>query len=158
MWSYISHYLWIYFVRFICQNSSWFLHRHWGNSVTAHWQWSIPYGYWWKNDSSTTQAETKRKPIARYAVIRIIMSDDNAFHCDYTRHKWHGTEVNKAFSNSDSHTHTYTYNCLKKQTKYAFNETYFFKWIWCTAYNDLWPWPIPSRLFSPDFAIKLLNC
>ena len=27
----------------------------------------------------------------------------------------------------------------------------------CVAHNDLWPWPIFSRSFSHDFAIKLLK-
>ena len=28
---------------------------------------------------------------------------------------------------------------------------------WCVAHNELWPWPISSRSFSHDFAIKLLK-
>ena len=32
----------IYFVWFICENSSWLLRGYWGNSVIVHWQWSSP--------------------------------------------------------------------------------------------------------------------
>ena len=104
-------YLWTYFVGFICWDSSWFFHRHWSNSVIAHWRKLLSRVLMKKRQQHKPSQNTRKHKLkARclgYTVIRIGLSDNTAFCWNYTRYKWNGTKVNKAFSNTNSHTHTY---------------------------------------------------
>ena len=101
---------WIYFVCiFICYDQSWFLHKHWGNSVIAHWLKEFLKILMRKRLLHKPSRSTRKpKLIARCLGYTVIGVSDNAvFHCNHSRYKC--TKVNKAFLKANSHTHTCTY-------------------------------------------------